>query len=456
MQHTTGKITAVRGSVVEVFFSNSLPALSTLLHQQNDPHTLLEVRSYSDSQHATCILLTDSAVARGDEVVAKNEALHVPVGEATLGRVVDIFGHPVDGKGTLQSHHHRSIYQAKPEFKAISLHNDLLETGIKIIDVFCPLVKSGKLGLFGGAGVGKTILLTELIHNVVTKSQDKTLSVFAGIGERIREGQELYEALESNKVLKDVSLVFGPMSENPAVRHLTAFTALTQAEYLRDEMQKDVLFFIDNIFRFAQAGNEVSLLTNMIPSEDGYQATLYQEMAAFHERLTSTTHTITSIEAIYVPNDDMLDQAVQSVLPYLDSIVVLSRSLYQEGLLPAIDVLTSTSTALHPAIVGEQHYAVVLTSQRLLKEAQQLERIVALVGETELSSDDKLVYSRARKIRAYLTQNFFVATEQTGRKGSFVKRREALEDIQKILDGQLDTIDESLLRNIGTLQDIKK
>lgn len=455
MKQTKGIIKSIRGSVVEVNFGNNPPPLRTLLHLQDDPETLLEVRNFSSERHATCILLTDSLLARGDTVVAKDHQLHVPVGENNLGRVIDIFGNALDDQPPPERKHSWGIYRPRPSFTQITTNQELLETGIKIIDVFCPLLRGGKLGLFGGAGVGKTILLTELIHNVVTKNDNKTVSVFAGVGERVREGQELYESLGENKVLKDVALVFGPMSENPSVRHLTAFTALTQAEYFRDELGKDVLFFIDNIFRFAQAGNEVSLLTNMIPSEDGYQATLHAEMAAFHERLTSTDNAITSVEAMYVPNDDMLDQAVQSVLPYLDSIVVLSRTLYQEGLLPAIDVLASTSTALNPAIVGHKHYGLVLESQHILKEAQKLERIVSLIGETELSPDDKTLYHRSRKLRAYLTQNFFVAAEQTGKPGAFVKREDALDDIQSILDGKLDTKDESELMNIGTLKEIK-
>lgn len=453
---TQGTIQSIRGSVVEVQFKGTRPAMHTLLHGKDNAKLLLEVRGFSEEDLATCLLLTDEDLALGDTVVSTDKPLHVPVGEANLGRVINIFGEPLDGEKKTPSNHHWSIYRKRPSFSEITVKHDLLETGIKIIDVFCPLLKGGKLGLFGGAGVGKTILLTELIHNVVSQTDSKTLSVFAGVGERVREGQELHEALRDNKVLKDVTLVFGPMSENPGVRHLTAYTALTQAEYMRSEMKKDVLFFIDNIFRFAQAGNEVSLLTNMIPSEDGYQATLHQEMATFHERLTSTDNAITSVEAIYVPNDDMLDQAVQSVLPYLDTIVVLSRTLYQEGLLPAIDLLSSTSSALHPDIVGQEHYDTVLTAQHLLKDAQKLERIVSLVGETELSDEDKMTYHRARKLRSYLTQNFFVAAEQTGKDGSLVKREDALKDINAILKGEVDDINENSLRFIGTLKDLHK
>lgn len=450
MTHVTGTIHAIRGTVVEVNFENEVPQLKTVLRLQKDDSVILEVMSFLEPQIATCLLLTDANLTLEDTIIATGHQPHTSVGKENLGRIIDIFGHPLDTDKPIKTEHSWSLYREKPALKDITNKEELLETGIKIIDVFCPLLRGGKLGLFGGAGVGKTILLTELIHNVVS-IKDHTVSVFAGVGERIREGQELHEALEKNNVLKNVSLVFGPMNENPAIRHLTAFAGLTQAEYFRDEMKQDVLFFIDNVFRFAQAGNEISLLTNMIPSEDGYQSTLHSEMAQFHERLASTDNAITSIEAIYVPNDDMLDQAVQSVLPYLDSIVVLSRNTYQEGLLPAVDILSSTSSALTPQIVGQDHYDLVLHAQQILKTAQKLERIVSLVGESELSAEDKLTYYRARKLRAYLTQNFFVASEQTGRKGAFVKREQALTDIKAILSGKADTTTEEDLMYIDTL-----
>lgn len=452
MNTIRGKIYSIRGPVVEVQFDNQVPNLKTILRLEEDEEAMLEITSFTEPTLATCLLLTNSPLSPGQVVIATGRELHIPVGKENLGRVIDAFGNPADGQPKPKTNHYRSVYQKKPSYEHITTTMELLETGIKIIDVFCPLIRGGKLGLFGGAGVGKTILLTELIHNIVAAKNHQTVSVFAGIGERTREGQELFETLQENKVLDKVVLIFGAMSESPAIRYLTAYSALTQAEHFRDELEQDVLFFIDNIFRFAQAGNEVSLMTNMIPSEDGYQATLHADMASFHERLSSTKQAITSVEAIYVPNDDMLDQAVQSVLPYLDSSVVLSRTLYQEGILPAIDLLSSTSKALHPDIVGEKHYLLVLQAQRLMKEAQKLERIVSLVGESELSEGDRLTYHRSRKLRAYLTQNFFAASEQTGRKGSFVTRLDALEDIQKIMDGKADTVDEQTLLYQGKLE----
>lgn len=318
------------------------------------------------------------------------------------------------------------------------------------------MVKGGKIGLFGGAGVGKTVLLTEIIHNVVVLHKGKGVSVFAGVGERIREGHELFETLSAKDVLSSISLVLGTMGENPAVRFLTGFTAVALAEYFRDSLKKDVLFFIDNVFRFAQAGNELSVLMNTIPSEDGYQATLTSEMASFHERLVSSrNNSVTSIEAIYVPNDDILDQGVQAIFPYLDSSAVLSRSIYQEGLLPAIDLLSSTSSSLNPGVVGELHYEVALKALSLLKQATALNRIVSLVGESELSPSDQLIYQRAKKLRNFMTQNFFVTENQTGKKGVYVPRLTAVEDVNDLIDGKYDAITDDKFSYIGSLKDLK-
>ena len=317
------------------------------------------------------------------------------------------------------------------------------------------MIRGGKIGLFGGAGVGKTVLLTEIIHNVVVLHKGKGLSVFAGVGERIREGHELYETLAEKQVLPSVSLILGTMGENPAVRFLTGFTGVTLAEYFRDSLKKDVLFFIDNVFRFAQAGNELSVLMNTIPSEDGYQATLTSEMASFHERLVSSIdNSITSIEAIYIPNDDILDQGVQAIFPYLDSSVVLSRSIYQEGLLPAIDLLSSSSANLNPETVGQLHYDVALKALNLLKQATSLDRIVSLVGESELSPSDKLTYERAKKLRNFMTQNFFVTENQTGKKGSYVSRETTVADVNDLLGGKYDEITDDKFSFIGSVKEI--
>jgi F-type H+-transporting ATPase subunit beta len=316
------------------------------------------------------------------------------------------------------------------------------------------------MGLFGGAGVGKTLLLTEIIHNIVqvqsAKTRGKNNVVFAGVGERTREGQELHESLEKGGVLPFTSLIFGPMGENPAVRYLTGLSAVTVAEYFRDKKKQDVLFFIDNVFRFAQAGNELSVLMNTIPSEDSYQATLATEMAEFHERLVSTKdNDITTIEAIYVPNDDILDQGVQSILPYLDSSVTLSREVYQEGYLPAIDILSSTSTALNPGMVGQLHYTVALNAQSLLKKGVELDRIASLVGESELSPIDRLAFKRAKLIRNYMTQSFFVAESQTGRPGKNVPLQTTVKDTNDILNGVYDTVPEEKFMFVGSAKETK-
>jgi F-type H+-transporting ATPase subunit beta len=311
--------------------------------------------------------------------------------------------------------------------------------------------------LFGPRRVGKTILLTEILHNIVGKSTEKSMSVFAGIGERSREGLELYLSLIKSNVMQNSTLIFGPMGENPAIRFLAAYSAATVAEYFRDVQKTNVLFFIDNAYRFAQAGNELSTLTNNLPSEDGYQATLESEMAQLHERLLSTNDAgITTIEAIYVPADDILDHGVQSIFPYLDGNVVLSRQLYQQGLLPAVDILSSSSTTLHPTIVGEKHFECALSAKAVLKQAESLERIVALVGESELSQEDQLIYKRAKKIRNFMTQRFSVAESQSSKSGVFIPMAEAINDLQGIIDGRYDHIPEDKFLFIGLTRDIPK
>ncbi len=310
------------------------------------------------------------------------------------------------------------------------------------------------MGLFGGAGVGKTLLLTEIMHNVVTIQQGNNASVFAGVGERTREGHELYGELKSRGILPYVSLVFGPMGENAAVRFLTGLAGVTLSEYFRDS-GKDVLFLIDNVFRLAQAGNELATLMNSIPSEDGYQATLSSEMANFHERLVSTNSgVISSIEAIYVPSDDLLDHGVQSIFPYLDSTVTLSRQVYQEGRLPAVDMLSSSSSALNPTVVGQQHYETAVKAQVMLKKAESLERMVALVGESELSPENQLLYRRVKKLRNFMTQNFFVAEEQTGRKGVFVPLKDTVDGVAAILSGKFDHVPDEKFSFIGSTTEI--
>ena len=313
------------------------------------------------------------------------------------------------------------------------------------------------MGLFGGAGVGKTILLNEILHNIVGKKEGKAVSVFAGIGERAREGLELYKSLEDTGALKHSLMVFGQMGENPSIRFLTGHTAATFVEYCRNDLKKDVLMFVDNVFRFAQAGNEISTLTSRIPSEDGYQSTLEKEMAEFHERLVSTkSGSVTTIEAVYVPADDLLEHGVQAVFPYLDSILVLSRNIYQQGFLPAVDILESNSSALSADIVGDRHYEIATNAKTLIKKAASLERIVSLVGEAELSAEDRIVFQRAKKIKNYMTQKFYSVQAQKGSKGIFVPVKQAIEDVASILQGKMDSIPEDKFMFVGSLADISK
>ncbi|OGM59828.1 F0F1 ATP synthase subunit beta [Candidatus Woesebacteria bacterium RIFCSPLOWO2_01_FULL_39_10b] len=457
MDKNIGEIISIKGQIVEVKFFNRKPAINDLLFLQGDPDIKLEVYASSGPDTFYCLALSrTNKLFRGAKIVNSEMPILFPLGEELLGRVVDIFGRPIDSGEDIKTQEVSPIHQKTGRRVHIETKQEVLETGIKILDTFAPLLKGGKVGLFGGAGVGKTILLTEVLHNVVDKANQSTVSVFAGIGERAREGLELYEALKESGVSPYSSLIYGPMGENPSVRFMTAYSATTLAEYFRDKKGKDVLFFIDNVYRFAQAGNELSILTGIIPSEDGYQATLESEMADFHERLVSTEDgIITTIEAIYVPNDDILDHGVQAIFPYLESVVVLSRNLYQQGLLPAVDVLASSSTSLNPNMVGDLHFEVAIKAKSMLKQAERLERMVSLVGEQELSNEDQLVFRRAQKIRNYMTQSFFVARSQRGEKGVYVPLKEAVEDLKGIIEGKYDHIPEEKFLFIGAVSDIK-
>lgn len=454
---STGTVVAVQGQVVEVEFSLKKPHINSILTTEKPPKSLLEVYSSSGPNTFYCLALGDtSALSRGSKLISTGSQLQFPVGIEVLGRLLDIFGGPQDGKGEVKTKIKSPIHKKNSSSLNIVTREEVAETGIKVIDLFSPLIKGGKMGLFGGAGVGKTILLTELLHNIVGRNKEKNASVFSGIGERSREGLELYQSLVSSGVMDKSVLIYGPMGENPAIRFLSAFSAATVAEHFRDSLNLDVLFFIDNAYRFAQAGNELSVLTSNLPSEDGYQATLESEMAQFHERLVSTNQgSITTIEAVYVPADDILDHGVQSILPYLDSVVVLSRNLYQEGILPAIDILACSSTALNPAIVGDLHFETTLKAKAILKEAQSLERIVSLVGEAELSAEDQIIYRRAKKIENFMTQRFFVAESQSGEKGVFVPLKKAVSDLGGIVEGKFDYIPEEKFRFVGGVEEIK-
>ncbi len=453
---TLGTVISIRGQVVEIDFPDQKPAIHDLVLMESNPEVMMEVYASSNSGTFYCLILSSNKqLFRGAKVRATEDAILFPVGESLLNRVVDIFGTPLDDKGALKPAQSLPIHRREYPVRKSEFKPEVLETGIKVVDLFCPLIRGGKAGLFGGAGVGKTMLLTEVMHNIVNAGQQNIYSVFAGVGERTREGVELHDALTNSGVMKLCTLVFGSMGENPALRFLSAFSATTLVEYFRDELEKNVLFFIDNIFRFAQAGNELSVLMNMIPSEDGYQATLDTELARLQERLVSSDKaSVTSVEAIYVPADDLLDYGVQAIFPYFDSIVVLSRNVYQEGLLPAIDILSSSSTALTPEVVGQQHYEVVMKARQLLKQAISLERIVSLVGEAELSKEDQTLYSRARKIRNFMTQNFFSAAEQRGEKGMFVPTITTIKDVGDIINGNFDLMPPEKFLYIGSTQEL--
>lgn len=454
---TFGKIIGIQGQIIEVEFKDRQPCVHDILVLEDDSSIKMQVFLPSGPSSFFCLSLSSTdKLYRGQKVLNTKKPILIPTGVGVLGRALNIFGEPIDGLGQIKKEGELPIYAQGLDYSEIVKHNEILETGIKAIDFLSPMIRGGKIGLFGGAGVGKTVLLTEIIHNVVVLHKGKGVSVFAGVGERIREGHELYKTLSDKQVLSSVSLVLGTMGENPAIRFLTGFTAVALAEYFRDSLKKDVLFFIDNVFRLAQAGNELSVLMNTIPSEDGYQATLTSEMASFHERLVSNKdNSITSIEAIYIPNDDILDQGVQAIFPYLDSSVVLSRNIYQEGLLPAIDLLSSSSANLNPETVGQLHYDVALKALNLLKQATALDRIVSLVGESELSPSDQLIYERAKKLRNFMTQNFFVTENQTGRKGAYVPRATTVNDVNDLLNGKYDDITDDKFSFIASIQEIR-
>jgi len=452
-----GTIISIQGQVTEVKFTNSAPAVHDILVLATDPSIRMEVYSSSKVQTYFCLILSEAhAITRGAKVINTEQPIMIPAGRELLGRVIDTFGSPLDGKGPIITKDMFPIYHATKTYSEISTMQEILETGIKIIDLFCPFLKGGKIGLLGGAGVGKTVMLTEILHNIfVLRKREDTVSVFAGVGERIREGQELFETLGEKKVLSLAALVLGPMGSSSSIRLLTGFTAASLVEYYRDVAKCNVLFFIDNVFRFAQAGNELSVIMHMIPSEDGYQSTLASEMASLHERLISTmSNTVSTVETVYIPNDDILDPAVQSVFSHLDSIVVYSRDVYQQNLLPAIDPLASYSSALSPQTAGELHYQTARDAQALLKKAIGLDRVASLVGVEELSPEDRTIYQRAKKLRNFLTQNLFVLEAQSGVPGQYITLKTTVSDVNQILAGKYDHIPEEKFLYIGSLEEI--
>lgn len=463
----SGRVISIQREVVEVEFTDQPPHIHDLLYAKNDDTIRLEViRSTSSNRQSAlstgprffCLALSGyHKLFRGTEVLNTMGQLKIPVGPQLLGRTLDIFANPHDNRGTIKNDSQAPIQLTHPIL--MNTHQprqEILETGIKVIDFFCPLLKGGKAGLFGGAGVGKTVLLSELVHNilVLNESKQEIVSVYSAVGERSREAQELQESLNQNQTDLLITLLLGQMGENPAVRSRTAYASITLAEYYRDILKKDVLFVMDNTYRFAQAGHELSVLMRDIPSEDGYQPTLVSEMKTIHERLgASEDKHITVIEAIFVPSDDITDFAVRSVFPLLDNVVTLSRSAYQQGIFPAVDVLSSTSSAVTPEIVGVEHYHTYIQAKSLLEKARQLERIVSLIGYSELSFEDQIAYNRSLRLQSYLTQNFYTTQEQTGHPGNYVPRDKTVSDIRAILQGKHDEKKPEDLRMIGGIGD---
>jgi F-type H+/Na+-transporting ATPase subunit beta len=453
-----GKIVSIKGQIVEVEFLEDKPRIYDVLVYKDDPTIKMEVYTSASPTSFYCLALTDIPnLHYNSVVVSTGQPLKIPVGKELLGRVVNTLGDPQDDLGKIATKDLRPIIAQDIKFANIEIPKQILETGIKAVDFFTPIIRGGKVGLFGGAGVGKTVILSEIIHNIVVLHAEDNVSVFTGVGERTREGEELYTTLKDNKVMQGVTLIYGSMGENPAIRFRTAFAGVTLAEYYRDVLGKNVLFFIDNVFRFAQSGYELSTLMNALPSEGGYQSTLGSEMASFHERLVSTLkNSITTFEAIYVPADDLTDSGVQAIFPYLDSGIILSRRVYQEGRFPAVDILASNSSALNEETVGMEHYQAALDAQAVLKKAVSLERIVSLIGESELSSQDRISYNRAKMLKNYMTQNFTVVEAQTEKKGVQVSMKEVVKDVRSILDGKVDSLESEDLLYIGSLKDIEQ
>lgn len=458
-----GTILQVMGPVVDVKFENGqLPKIYNALRIQHkaqndadvDIDLTLEVALHlGDDTVRTISMASTDGLVRGMEVIDTGAPISVPVGDVTLGRVFNILGESIDLDGELPQNVRRDpIHRPAPKFEELSTKVEILETGIKVVDLLAPYIKGGKIGLFGGAGVGKTVLIQELINNIA--QEHGGISVFAGVGERTREGNDLYYEMKDSGVIKKTAMVFGQMNEPPGARMRVALTGLTMAEYFRDEQGQDVLFFIDNIFRFTQAGSEVSALLGRMPSAVGYQPTLATEMGQLQERITSTNKgSVTSIQAIYVPADDYTDPAPATTFAHLDATTNLERKLSEMGIYPAVDPLASTSRALAPEIVGEEHYSVARQVQQTLQRYRELQDIIAILGMDELSDEDKLIVHRARRIQFFLSQNFHVAEQFTGQPGSYVPVKETVRGFKEILEGKWDHLPEEAFRLVGTIED---
>jgi F-type H+/Na+-transporting ATPase subunit beta len=454
-----GKVSQVIGPVVDVEFAEGLPKIYDALEIKlgDKGKLVLEAHQHLGSGKVRAVAMgSTDGLKRGMEVTDTGAPISVPVGIGTLGRMFNLLGETIDGIDTpVKSERKDPIHRDAPKFEDQSTEAEIFETGIKVIDLICPFIKGGKVGLFGGAGVGKTVVIQELIRNIAAVHGG--YSLFAGVGERTREGNDLYHEMKESGVLDKTALIFGQMNEPPGARQRVALSALTMAEYFRDSEGKDVLFFMDNIFRFTQAGSEVSALLGRIPSAVGYQPTLAEEMGKLQERITSTKKgSITSVQAVYVPADDLTDPAPATTFGHLDSTVVLSRALSELGIYPAVDPLDSNSTILDPLIVGEEHYQVARGVQKVLQRYKDLQDIIAILGMEELSDEDKLTVARARKIQKFLSQPFFVAEQFTGSAGKYVKLKDTIKGFKMILDGEMDEVGEQEFYMKGDISEIKK
>ena len=451
-----GKITQIISAVIDIKFAEgNLPEINSAINikTKDGGKLVVEVAQHLGDDTVRCIALgpTDGLV-RGMEAEATGAPISVPVGEQTLGRIFNVLGDPIDNKPAPEVEH-MPIHRKAPTFAEQATNTEMLETGIKVVDLLCPYQKGGKIGLFGGAGVGKTVLIQELIRNIATEHGG--YSVFTGIGERTREGNDLYHEMMDSGVIEKTTMVFGQMNEPPGARMRVGLAGLTMAEYFRDKGGKDVLLFIDNIYRFTQAGSEVSALLGRMPSAVGYQPTLQTEMGALQERITSTKNgSITSVQAVYVPADDLTDPAPATTFAHLDATTVLSRSIVELGIYPAVDPLESTSRILDPRIVGEEHYKVARDVQEILQKYKELQDIIAILGMDELSEEDKMVVSRARKVQRFLSQPFFVAGQFTGLEGRYVPISDTIQGFKEIIEGKYDDIPESYFLNCGSIDDV--
>ena len=454
-----GKIVQVMGAVVDVKFENELPAIYNALRvnfsiNNIETRITLEVALHLGDGTVRCISMDSTdGLRRGMDVEDTGNPIMVPVGDKTLGRIFNVLGDSVDNKAELKDVQKMPIHRQAPTLEDLSGNVEILETGIKVVDLLAPYIKGGKIGVFGGAGVGKTVLIQELIHNIA--QEHGGISVFAGVGERTREGNDLYHEMTDSGVIKKTAMVFGQMNEPPGARMRVPLTGLTMAEYFRDKEHQDVLLFIDNIFRFTQAGSEVSALLGRVPSAVGYQPTLATEMGQLQERITSTKDgSITSIQAVYVPADDYTDPAPATTFAHLDATTNLSRKIAEDGIYPAVDPLASTSRALDPEIVGQEHYEVAMKVQQIIQRYNELLDIIAILGMDELSDEDKILVQRARRIRLFLSQSFNVAEQFTGIKGSYVPVSETIRGFKEILEGKHDNVPEDAFRLTGTIDDV--